>query len=223
MRRVALYGIGWLVAATAAVLLAWQGVGRVGTSVTDRHPTALSAEQARRALADPAGAGVADAGSGAAASGTATPGAGTSGADPAAGGPATPATTATTRPRPTPTTTSTAPRPPTARPPASSPPVTPTTRPASPAPAPAPGEVRTYNLVGGSVTLRFQPSGVTVVWANPNPGFRAEVDDRDGGGIRVRFDGDSHRSQLEAWWDAGPRDRVEEDGGGGGGGGRGPG
>jgi hypothetical protein len=96
--------------------------------------------------------------------------------------------------------------------------VTPTTRPASPAPAPAPGEVRTYNLVGGSVTLRFQPSGVTVVWANPNSGFQAEVDDRDGGGVRVRFDGGSHRSELEAWWDAGPRDRVDESGGDGGGG-----
>jgi hypothetical protein len=76
--------------------------------------------------------------------------------------------------------------------------------------------VRTYNLVGGSATLRFEPGKVTVVWANPNPGFRADVDDRDGGGVRVRFDGESQRSQVEAWWDGGPQDRVEEDGGGGG-------
>jgi hypothetical protein len=77
--------------------------------------------------------------------------------------------------------------------------------------------VRTYNLVGGSATLRFEPSGkVTVVWANPNPGFRVEVDDRDGGGVRIRFDGEDHRSQLEAWWDGQPRDRIEEQGDGGG-------
>jgi len=81
--------------------------------------------------------------------------------------------------------------------------------------------VRTYNLVGGSATLRFEPGKVTVVWANPNPGFRAEIDDRDGGGVRVRFDGDSHRSQVEAWWDGGPQDRVEESGSGGGGSGPG--
>jgi hypothetical protein len=218
MRRVALYGIGWLVAAAAAVLLAWQGVGRVGTSVTERHPTALSAEQARRAraLTGAPDAGLPGLGS-PEAPGAVAPGPPAGGS----GGPATPATTATTTPRPTPTTSSTAPRPPTAKPPATSPPVTPTTRPASPTPAPAPGEVRTYNLVGGSVTLRFQPSGVTVVWANPNSGFQAEVDDRDGGGVRVRFDGGSHRSELEAWWDAGPRDRVDESGGDGGGRGRG--
>jgi hypothetical protein len=62
------------------------------------------------------------------------------------------------------------------------------------------------------------------VWANPNPGYRAEIDDRSDGGVRVRFDGSSHRSELEAWWDGGPQDRVEEQGGdGGGSGGSGPG
>jgi hypothetical protein len=221
MRRVAFYGIGWLLAATAAVLLAWQGVGRVGTSFTDHHPTTLSAEQARRLLPAPPGP---DPSSGGPAGGGPSGATGSAaGSDPAAGGPATPAPTATTTPRPRPTTTSTAPRPPTSKPPAVGSPVTSTstTRPASPAPAPATGEVRTYNLVGGSVTLRFQPSGVKVVWANPNPGFQAEVDDRDGGGVRVRFDGDSHRSQLEAWWAGGPRDQVEESGGDGGSGGHG--
>ena len=88
-----------------------------------------------------------------------------------------------------------------------------TTSPTAPASTPttSAGVVRTYNLVGGSATLRFDPGKVTVVWANPNPGFRADIDDRDGGGVRVRFDGDSGRSQVEAWWDGGPQDRVEEE------------
>ena len=70
---------------------------------------------------------------------------------------------------------------------------------------------RTYNLVGGSATLRFTPSGVSVVLADPKPGFSADVDD-DGGRVRIRFESDSHRSQVEGWWDGGPRDEVREDG-----------
>ena len=207
MRRAALYGIGWVAAATVAVLLAWQGVGLVGRNVTDPHPRALTADQARAALeasgTGPA-AGPPDTGSPT----TSPPG----GGNPSAGAGS---TTTTSRPRSTATTTP--------RPPATSPTATPTTRPAAPSTTPTTtaGVVRTYNLIGGSATLRFEPGKVTVVWANPNPGFRAEIDDRSDGGVRVRFDGASHRSEVEAWWDGGPQDRVED--GGGGGGGSGPG
>ena len=208
MRRVALYGLGWLVAAAVAVLLAWQGVERVGTNVTESHPRALSADEARELLAADAATATAT---------TAT----TSGGQPE------PATTATTAPgpRPTATTRSTTSRPPggstsTTRataPAATGPTTTEATSTVSTSPPPTSSSmVRTYNLVGGSATLRFEPSGkVTVVWANPNPGYRVEVDDRDGGGVRIRFDGEDHRSQLEAWWDGQPRDRIEEQGGGG--------
>jgi len=191
MRRVALYGIGWVAAAAVAILLAWQGVGLVGRNVTDNHPRALTADEARQALGDDptAGGGSPDTGSAT----TSPTGAGGSPAESSS-------TTGSTasRPRPTATTATTQPAP-----------SAPTTSPST-----AGGTVRTYNLVGGSTALRFDPSGtVTVVWANPNPGFRADVDSRDGGGVRVRFDGDSGRSQVEAWWDGGPRDRVEEQGG----------
>lgn len=199
MRRVALYGIGWIAAAAVAVLLAWQGVGLVGRTVTDNHPRALTADEARQALGDGSAAGGASPDTGPA---TAIP----TGADPPTGSVSTNSSTAA-RPRPTATTATTRPT--------STAPTSSSTAPSSP-PASG-GTVRTYNLAGGSTALRFDPSGaVTVVWANPNPGFRADIDDRDGGGVRVRFDGDSGRSQVEAWWDGGPRDRVEEEGSGGG-------
>lgn len=200
MRRVALYGIGWVAAAAIAVLLAWQGVGLVGRNVTDNHPRALTADEALQALGDGSTNG-STGGGGSPDSATTSP-TGTEGSP--AGSSSTSSSTAS-RPRPTATTATT-------RPTASAP-TSPTT---------AGGTVRTYNLVGGSTAVRFDPSGaVTVVWANPNPGFRADIDDRDGGGVRVRFDGDSGRSEVEAWWDGGPQDRVEEQGSGEGGSGRG--
>ena len=209
MRRVVLYGIGWAVSAAVAVLLAWQGVGLVGRNVTDTHPRALTADEAREAL----GAGTSpDGGSPDTGPATTTP---TGGGG--SGGGSGPTSTTAGRPRPTATTATTAPRP------STSPTSPSTTRPEASAPTPttAAGIVRTYNLAGGSTALRFEPGKVTVVWANPNQGFRVEIDDRDGGGVRVRFDGDSRRSEVEAWWDGGPRDRVDDDGGGGGGSGPG--
>lgn len=197
MRRVALYGIGWLAAAAVAVLLAWQGVGLVGRNVTDTHPRALTADEARHALGEAASPG-------------GPPDTGTAATSPTAGGgsPTGTGSTSTTALRPGPTAPSS-----TTGPAAPTPTAPSTTRPLSTSGS----VIRTYNLAGGSASLRFDPTGqVTVVWANPNPGFRAEIDDRDGGGVRVRFDGDSRRSEVEAWWDGGPQDRVEEQGSGGG-------
>ena len=77
-------------------------------------------------------------------------------------------------------------------------------------PAPA-GETRTYNLVGGSTALRFSPSGVTVVWANPNPGFEVESEPENGNGVKVEFRGEEHRSRVDGWWDGGPQERVREE------------
>jgi hypothetical protein len=192
--------MGWLAAATVAVLLAWQGVERVGTSVTNRHERALTADEARETLA--AGS-TGDSGDGG--TGTTPP----SGEEAGAGG----NTTSTTarQSRPTATTTATTRPSVSTLPPSPSPGGSATTVP--PAAGTTTSVVRTYNLVGGSATLRFDPSGkVSVVWANPNPGYRVDVDDRSDGGVRVRFDGDSHRSELEAWWDGQPRDRIEESG-----------
>jgi hypothetical protein len=88
-------------------------------------------------------------------------------------------------------------------------------------PGDAAPETRSYTLVGGAVTLRFAPSGVTLVVATPNPGFEVETEPTHGTGIRVELEGDDHRSRIDAWWDGGPQvePREEADGGGGGGGG----
>ena len=75
---------------------------------------------------------------------------------------------------------------------------------------PEQAETRTYNLVGGSVALRFAASGVTVLWANPNAGFEVDVEP-EGNGVQVDFESESHRSRVEGWWDNGPVDRVRED------------
>lgn len=90
------------------------------------------------------------------------------------------------------------------------PPPTTTVAPPSPTTA-AEGELRTYALIGGTATLRFSPAGVTVVTANPNPGYKVEVEPAYGNGVEVSFETDHHKSKVEGWWDGGPRDQVEEE------------
>ena len=86
------------------------------------------------------------------------------------------------------------------------------TMPSTTAPATsAPAETRTYNVVGGSVALRFLPQGVTVVWATPNAGFSVDVEPENGNGVQVEFESDTHRSRVDGWWADGPQDRVRED------------
>jgi hypothetical protein len=77
-------------------------------------------------------------------------------------------------------------------------------------PPPAPSTV-TYNLVGGTATLRFSASGVTVVAAVPSPGYSVTVSQTHGTGKRVEFESDDHRSRVDGWWDGGPQDEVRED------------
>ncbi|MFZ6005877.1 MAG: hypothetical protein ACOYXM_18285 [Actinomycetota bacterium] len=74
-----------------------------------------------------------------------------------------------------------------------------------------PAEIRTYNLVGGTATLRFEPSGVTVQEATPKPGFSVEVEPDGSNGWQVTFDSESHRSRVEGWWDGAPQDEVDEE------------
>jgi hypothetical protein len=70
---------------------------------------------------------------------------------------------------------------------------------------------RSYDLVGGTVTLRFSPSGVSVVVATPAPGFSVELGSTHGTGKQVEFEGEGHKSEVEGWWDGGPQDEVRED------------
>ena len=88
-------------------------------------------------------------------------------------------------------------------------PSTTATAPAGPAP-----ETRTYALTGGTVALHFAPSGVTVAFATPAPGYQVRSEPTEGGGWRVEFDGPAGRSRVEGWWDGGPQARVDDDGSG---------
>lgn len=76
--------------------------------------------------------------------------------------------------------------------------------------APA-GETRTYNLQGGTASLRFSPAGVEVVFANPAPGFSVEAEPEHTNGVKVEFESDTHESRVDGWWDGGPVDRISEE------------
>lgn len=83
--------------------------------------------------------------------------------------------------------------------------------PSTSAPVTTASEVRSYALVGGSATLRYEPGRVTVVTAEPRQGFTVEVQGDGTAEARVEFDSDGHRSRLRGAWEDGPRERVEED------------
>lgn len=182
MKRTVTLGVVWLVAAAVAVTVAWQGVSVVGDQVTDERPAPLAASDIEARLAEEAATSTttADASSTSTTTSTTVVSTDTS----ASGGGPVPTTPTTTAPVPT---------------------VVPTTT----VPAPA-TETRTYNLVGGTAALRFSPSGVTVVFANPAPGFSVEVEPEHGNGVKVEFESESHESRVDGWWDGGPVDRVDE-------------
>ena len=129
-----------------------------------------------------------------------------------------------TTPSPTPTdeASSTSPTPGTS---ASAAPDVPVTTPtAAPSPAPAPtvspssrpapaSQLRTYSMVGGSATLRYEPGRVTVVSAEPAQGFSYGIEGNGTAEVRVDFVGEEHRSRLQATWeDDGPHEEIEESG-----------
>lgn len=185
-RRTAPLVLAWVVAAAVAVAVASWGVALVGRSVTEDRPAALASAEVEERLSEVASTAPP---STSASATSAPPGQTTTtavGAAPVA-----------TTPGPSPTTT-------VAPSPAPPPPTT-----AAPAPSPGP-ETRTYTLVGGTASLRFEPSGVTVVFANPAQGFDVEIEPEHGNGVRVEFESEGHESRLEGWWDGGPRDRQEE-------------
>lgn len=185
MRRSVLLVAAWLGAGAAAVVLATAGVSMVGNQVTGSRPSPLSADEVRRELeaSEPSST----------ATGSTDPSTTTTSLATPAGADATTSTTVrsgtvTTRPGTSPTT----------APPAA------TTTTAEPV------ELRTYSLVGGTATLRFAPSGVSLVDAVPAAGFSTEIEPTHTNGIRVEFENEGHRSRVEGWWDGGPRDATEE-------------
>lgn len=182
MRRTVLYLAGWVAVGVTAVTLATVAVSMVGNQVTGDRPPALSVDEVRAELA----------------------------------GGATASESITTRPSSgspdfTPGETETSPtaKPSTSTPTSSS---TVTTAPGSNTSTPsAPPSIRSYTLEGGTATLRFAASGVTVQEATPRPGYSVEVEATHDTGVRVEFRSDDHRSRVTGWWENGPRDEVDED------------
>lgn len=188
MRRAATLGALWLVAAAVAVAVAWQGVAIVGDQVTDQRPAPLAASEIESRLAETP---------------TTAPATAATRAVPEA------ATEATTRAEPS--TPTSVPAPTTHTTADAAGPTAPPTVTAAPPDTAAAAETRTYNLRGGTVSLRFSPAGVEVLFANPAPGFTVEIEPGNDNGVKVEFDSDSHTSRVDAWWDGGPADRVRED------------
>lgn len=176
MRRSLTLGAIWLVAATVAVAVAWQGVAVVGDQVTDERPDALAASDIEARLTEAS----------------------------------TTTTSTTVAPGTTPPTSATSSSTTTAG--SSTPTTTPSSTTIGPPPATADvGETRTYNLQGGTASLRFRPTGVEVVFANPAPGFRVEIEPEHVNGVKVEFESDTHESRVDGWWEGGPVDRVSEE------------
>jgi cytoskeletal protein RodZ len=74
--------------------------------------------------------------------------------------------------------------------------------PAAPAPAPAPAPTSssmTFQLVGGTATFTCTGNAISLDSAVPAAGFSVETESEDGSQeIKVRFESDSHRSEIQA-------------------------
>jgi hypothetical protein len=76
-------------------------------------------------------------------------------------------------------------------------------------PAPAAPDDRTYQLVGGTVGVRFENGTAHLLYATPNPGFTTSTSGSSDH-VDVRFESDSHESRLRAEWNNGPQATTEE-------------
>ncbi len=197
MKKLMLFSM-WLVASAAAVGVAWAGVSVVDNQVVD-PPSA-----AELASPDPSGGpnpnSAASEGNDASPSTQATPSA------------PTPNPTRTTQPAPRSTTDPTTQPAPTSQPAPTTQQV-PTTPPPTPAPTTPPppaATTQTFTLTGGTAAISFSASGVEVLWATPNPGFRVVIE-LESPGIKVEFRADHHRSRVDAWWSGGPQHSIREE------------
>ena len=195
VRKTLPYLGAWFIAGLLAVALASVGVSMVTEQVTtNNRPAALGAAEVRDELASIDQDGAAEATpslpevpptppTGAMAPGSSPSGSSADRAPAPGDGPSDPSTPTTTI----------AP--------------VPTTLPAAPTPV-----TRTYDLIGGTATLRFTSEGVTIITATPKAGFSVDIEaNDDDGDARVEFESDDHLSRLDAWWDGGPQNEVREE------------
>ncbi len=69
---------------------------------------------------------------------------------------------------------------------------------------------RTYRSSGGSITVTWNGSSLSLDAVSPEPGYQAEIEDNRGDRVRVDFESDDHDSRIEIRVDGDEvRERVE--------------
>jgi hypothetical protein len=64
-------------------------------------------------------------------------------------------------------------------------------------------ETRTYQLQGGWVKVDIGEGFVDLVGAAPAPGFSMDAEHTENDGVRVKFESEDHKSELEVRWNDG--------------------
>jgi len=74
-----------------------------------------------------------------------------------------------------------------------------------PAPTTAEGawQTRSVQTVGGTVLLRYRPEEVAYQSAIPAPGYQVEVEKQGPPQVKVEFESQSQKVEIEAAWDGG--------------------
>ena len=74
------------------------------------------------------------------------------------------------------------------------------------------GEQQTFNLIGGSVSVILRDGSLELVWAVPNSGFQMDEYDIEPTELTVRFESETHKSELKVEWEDGVWDiETKED------------
>jgi len=185
------YVLIWLAVTTTAVFVAAAAVGSVRDQVTDTPSAMVPTTTIATSLAGPA-------------TPKTEPGRETTPSIPTTSTTTTTTTlTASTTTVPDVSTTTT-------RPPA--PTTTTTTAPPPTTTSPPPTEIRSYDLVGGSVTVEVGVNTVGLAGASPKAGFSMEVENSGPEKVEVEFKSDHHESQFSGEFKDGVFvPKIEED------------
>lgn len=191
MRRIT-YVLVWLAVTTTAVLVAAAAVGSVRDHVTESPAAMVPIAATTTSLANP----VTPTMGPDPAPTTSVPAPVTSSTTTTVAPPSTTmpnASTTTTRPPPPATTTTTTPPPTTTNPPAT--------------------EIRSYDLVGGSVTVEVGGNTVRLAGASPKAGFSMDVENSGPEKVEVEFKSEHHESHFSGQFDNGVFvPKIEEEG-----------
>lgn len=72
--------------------------------------------------------------------------------------------------------------------------------------------IRSFQLDGGEVAVRFAADSVQTISATPRQGFAVSVQQPTGTSLVVEFQSSAEKSKLEANWQEGPRWKITETG-----------